>query len=193
MPIVNITASFKTSPQDLVKLSDSKHVFKRRQTLKRKRCVNSFKQVIINKPNSRIVFLVYASGKCVCLGTKSEEELFEACDWFSETFQTKKEGPPRPTNFVYNYKSPHGKVPLESLFKVLSAKQGKRYFGQFDPELSPALIYQPSAVDGVKALIFRPGSVNITGLKSREAIAPVLEELEYILDPGYLTSSVANN
>lgn len=188
MPFVNITATFKTEPQDLVELSKSVHVFQRKTTLKRKRILSSFKQVIIRKPDSKITFLVYASGKIVCLGSRTKQQLRLACDWFLQTFETKEEGPAVISNYVYTFQSPYGPVPLERLFRSLQITQ-RRYFGQLEPETSPALIYQPMAVEGVKALIFRSGAVNVTGLRNERDIEPVLAELWYIMDPPNISSS----
>ena len=193
MPVVNITATVTIEPQNLALVKQLPEVYLKKKKVKRQRQINAFSRVVLSMPTSKVVFLVNASGKCVCLGARSAEEVNAACEWLCERLSTKPKGPPVVRNIVYSYRSAFGKLSLEELYNSIQAQQPGRYFGSYSPELYAALIYQPIAVKGVTALIFRPGAVNITGLKCFEDIEPVLAELGYILNPAFLNQSVTHH
>lgn len=183
MPVVNITATLTIEPQDITLLQQLAEAHEQKKKHRRKRLDNAFKVARMVKPNSSVIFLVYASGNCVCLGGRNMDEVTKASKWLARGLKSKLIRKPSVKNIVYNHKSIHGPVSLETLYAKLRATQQERHAVSFEPELSPALIYQPASVAGCKALIFRPGSVNITGLKHFDQIAHVLEELEYIMRP----------
>ena len=183
MPIVNITATFETKHLNFDEVKQLLSIAPMKKSVKRKRKTNAFDQVMIRKPASRIVFLLYRSQRCVCLGSRSIDELHLACNWVQEQLSIEIKRGPDICNIVFSCVSPWGSVSLEQLFLRLQRENPRRAFGYFDPELSPALIYVPRCSPRAKALIFRPGKVNITGVRTSEEAESVAREVEYILRP----------
>ena len=182
MPIVNITATFTLGPLDFDEVKQLPCISSEKRNVKRKRITTAFDQVIIRQPHSRVVFLLYRTNKCVCLGARSEREVQNACDWLGNELGVSLLAAPVINNMVYAFASKHGPIRLETLFAKLQKQMKGRAFGSFEPELSPALIYIPKCCPRAKALIFRPGKVNITGLRTLSDAQLAASEIEHILE-----------
>ena len=184
MSIVSSTAVVQHEPQDLAILSKSKFKHINKKRLRRTRYTNAFNNVTLKYPFKPIVFLVYANGKCVILGSRSDADLNEANAWLRIELASRVTSLPHVSNYVYAYETKfYGEksTVLQKLFTRLRVMFPHRTFGSFDPELSPALIYNPESCKTAKAMIFSSGKVTITGLKTKQDIVRVREELDYIV------------
>lgn len=203
MSIVNTTATFTIEPQDVAVVQSLAEAWTQTKKVKRKRQTSAFKCAVIRKTGTKIVFLVFSSGKCVCLASKSTAELDEACSWLAELLATSVITKPVIKNIVYCFKltdkdGNRTKVDIEKLFRqlydhwILIDNQHRRHFGNFDPELSPSFIYIPKIESGTKALIFWSGSVNLTGLTSEDQIDRLVHEIQQIVDQTCLYELLSN-
>lgn len=193
MSIVNITATFAIEPQDLAVISKRPELWRQRKRVKRVRQTSAFKCAVLQKPESAIVFLVFKTGKCVCLAARSSAAVADACLWLANTLSSPITSHPSIRNIVYCFslRDSAGNqlaVDIESLFAQLYsvwltiAAKARRHFGNFDPELSPSFIYIPKVHKGTKALIFRSGKVNLTGLKTESQTAALVQEIQNLLE-----------
>lgn len=180
MPIVNITATVDFGPQNLAVVSSLPEAWTQKKKVKRVRMKNAFKCARLRKPGTKIVASVYENGKIVILGARHEYQVDDTCNWLSIILKSTQKSAPQIRNIVYSLQLSSA-VRLEELYKSLRELPNSRDFGSFNPELSPAFIYRPLAVDGIKALIFRPGKVNITGLKTSADIPVVVEEIQRLV------------
>lgn len=190
MSVVSSTARMRIGPQDITELSRHPfaHVKERRD--RRTRMNHKFKRAVLRNPLTRIVYLIYASGVVVMLGGRSEAAIARAGRWLCRRLKAVMLEQPVISNVVYvvrhNTGAParahaqKGNVVLPTFFRLedLYDRLRSEYVEtSFEPELSPAVIMTPKCAARAKIMIFRTGNVNITGLRSFQAIDEVLQEM----------------
>lgn len=133
-------------------------------------------------PGEKATFLVYASGKCVILGTTNDDELAIASFWIAAELDSLILAGPIVSNMVYVYAANFRELTAPN--KILSRlyyRLRPNYHVSYEPEISPALMVSPRSAPSVKVMIFRSGKINITGLKSHEMLGNVINELNHVL------------
>ena len=167
---------------NLASLRKHEFINVKRRPDRRVRKVGCFHHVILRNPNTRHVYLLYENGKCVILGPRSEREIAAASTWISLVLCCKVLKPPVLRNVVYVYTWNIKECSGPDALGTLHARLKKRYKQlQLDPELSPALMFNPTSCPHAKVMIFRTGRVNVTGLKSFADILLVRSELDAVL------------
>eukprot|EP00123_Amoebidium_parasiticum_P006541 comp17467_c0_seq1/m.16920 comp17467_c0_seq1/g.16920 ORF comp17467_c0_seq1/g.16920 comp17467_c0_seq1/m.16920 type:complete len:150 (-) comp17467_c0_seq1:814-1263(-) len=138
-----------------------------------------FAAVIMRIREPKTTALIFASGKMVCTGAKSEEESKLAARKYARIIQklgfAAKFTEFRIQNIV-------GSCDVKFPIRLEAIQIQHSQFGQYEPELFPGLIYR--MVDPkIVLLIFVSGKVVLTGAKERteiyeafESIYPVLTE-----------------
>lgn len=179
MSIVSSTSVITLEPQVLDKLRSSEFVHTNRKKLIRKRHNDAFNHIIWKMPNSGIVFLIYASGKCVILGAKSLDDLDHASIWISQNLQSRIVTRAVPKNMVYVYSTSIIIVPnlITELVKFIEKSNTVSYV----PEQSPAIIVNPRCKTSAKAMVFRSGKIIITGVINDREISDTKSEISGIL------------
>lgn len=181
MSIVCTTAVITIEPQELTRLKQSQFVHQSHKKLRRTRKHDSFKHVIWRMPTSRVVFLIYGSGKVVILGTTSVSELQQASEWLVSELGSKIIEAANVSNIVYACKRDLSemKISLPDIYHNIM-KHGDGSV-RYEPELSPALIFKPMS-QSATAMIFRTGNITITGLKSNTDIANICTSIDTLLN-----------
>lgn len=176
MPIVSSTATLTLKAQKLKWVRRSKFRYINDKNLRRKRKCHAFHNVILKMPGSSIVILVYASGKCVILGSRDVFELEMTTAWLSDTLKSDVLVRPKISNYVFTFTLSDTRISLTVLYEAAKQKY-KENASRYNPEISPALIFHPQSSPGSTAMIFSSGKVTITGLKDKEVIQTVCEEI----------------
>lgn len=185
MPIVSSTATVKFGPQDLSFLRKSNYVHVKTKKDRRPRQSSAFKHVILKHPDKNVVALIYESGRCVILGSRSCNELLLARDWLQGIL-----GPSSSTvdvaNLVY-VSDTLTNLDLNETHIIIALIRDDHNFGGFNPEISPALIYKSNMILKAKAMVYRSGKITITGVRTCDDVNAVREELETygIVDPEF--------
>lgn len=185
MPIVSSTATVKFGPQNLSLLKKSVHVHIKTKKDRRPRQRTAFKHVILKQPDNKVVALVYESGRCVVLGSRSYNELLLAIDWLIGILGPST-GNVDLANMVY-VSDTSTNTNLVETHIVIAMIRDDQDFGGFYPEISPALIYKSNVISKAKAMIYRSGKITITGVRSCDDVNAVRDELETfgIVDPEF--------
>lgn len=179
MPVVCSTVVIKLNPQRLNDLRKSPLIYIKTRRDRRLRNDQAFNHVILKKPHSKIVFLVYANGKCVILSAKSPNEIISSTRWICRALHATLVTLPVVRNVVYVDKfclDKHGT--LQDMYTKLAIT----HHVTLEPELSPALIVDSQSCPCAKIMIFRTGKVNITGVKNFESLHLVLKEVDSLLN-----------
>lgn len=181
MAVVNTTSTMQIEPQNLAELRSHPNLYFKNKNDRRRRDTASFRQVILFKPRSRALFLVYASGKCVILGCRSQKKIRRAGRWLAKTLGSRVVQKPRLRNIVYVFKTKAIRCSGD-LIEMVASLMRTDYRPSFEPEISPALMLSPSSVPLAKVMIFRTGKVNVTGLTSFKMIRVVKHEIRSLFD-----------
>lgn len=155
----------------------------KRKPDRRKRRTECFDHVILRNPQKGHVYLLYRNGKVVILGALTAEETRLASCWISIVLRKRIICPVEIKNIVFVYTSPHfkdqeAKLSLSKLFFRLQEKYPRV---QYEPELSPALMFNAKTCSTAKVMIFRTGRVNITGIRDFTQISQLRHEIETAL------------
>ena len=169
MPVVSSTAVFAIEAQDLVAVSKSPYVHRNGKRLRRIRKTSCFRQVVIKHPSKKVVFLVYASGRCVVLGCRTQAEIEDSVAWLSHVQNSKLLKEPVVSNLVYAYEIDFRKRGFTSrllprLYKLFV--QSKTGACIYEPEISPALILNPSFSPKTTVMLFSTGKITVTGCRT---------------------------
>lgn len=125
--------------------------------------------VVMRIRQPKTTALIFASGKMVCSGAKSEEESLLAARKYARI--VKKVG--HPLVKLKNFKIINIVASCDVKFSItldtLAVATGHTPFISFQPEVYPGLKYRMSDPK-VAMLIFRSGKIVITGAKDREEI-----------------------
>lgn len=182
MPVVCTTSVVVLSPLHLDDLKDHEFIHKKRKPDRRKRRTDCFHHVILRNPQTDHVFLLYSNGKCVILGPKSITEIHMASSWISLILRNTIRKRVELKNIVYVYNALFKELGEPDTLSLLHARLKSQYPKlQFDPELSPALMFNPLCCCKAKVMIFRTGRVNITGLSCFKLVNSVKTEIESVL------------
>lgn len=205
MSVVSSTARMRIGPQNIAELSQHPNAYVKMKKDRRVRIDDAFKRAVLKNPSTNIVYLIYESGACVMLGALSEAAIASAGRWLCSKLKTKMLEHPVVCNVVYVLRHPATVPALKQDNAGVTAKEVKKrkknernknvmathirlsslyerlrdaYVStSFEPELSPAVIVTPKCAPRAKIMIFRTGSINITGLRSFDAIDEVLKEM----------------
>ncbi len=115
----------------------------------------------------------FSTGKLVCLGTASLEQLQEAGKSFSRIL------------ILLGYNAKFTEFAVKNMvgscdagFRINLEELVDNYGGIFEPEMFPALQY---SMDNITLLIFHSGKIIATGAKSKEAIDKVYDKILPVL------------
>ena len=179
MPVVCSTVVLTLSSQNLDLLRSCEFIHTKHRKDRRLRQDKAFKRVTLKKPHSKIVYLLYANGKCVILGACTPYEVIRSTRWICRTLKATLLSLPLVRNVVYVGKySQQSNGSLQDMYSRLSVTHRV----SLEPELSPALIVESQTNPLAKIMIFRTGKVNITGVKNFESLEPVLLEVDALLN-----------
>ena len=180
MEVVNSTYTLKLSSKlDLENLTQSPFVAKPKRT-RRPRKTEKFKVVVWK--NNGVTYLLYANGKCVMLGCRSLQDMYEATEWIKQILlMDSKE------NFVLHNVVGTFKVDCEINLRKLSEtlRAIRKDYGYFEPELTPALVYRPQCFPKATCLIFRTGRVIMTGVVSFKILNQMYTEIFELIKSFY--------
>lgn len=155
---------------------------KTRKRVLRHRQTHRFNHLRIKHPRIKSChYLAYPNGKVVVLGCKSVDEIEDALAWLGkETGSTKL--------LTYKLHNLVGSVKFDTALnltqiynKILSQRGPKQYIGYYESELSPALVFAPLSINTVRCLLFRSGSVIITGGRSVSDLNIAHKELKELM------------
>lgn len=179
MAVVCSTAVVRLEATSLIDLQSSHFLYIKKKKDRRKRCIRAFNHVILKKPHSRIIYLVYENGKCVILAARSPHEIMRATRWICKIVKTRLVSLPVVRNVVYvgKYKLPNVPNVLGKMYEDLRATQRV----SLEPELSPALIVDSNTCTNAKIMIFRTGKVNITGIRDFDSLPTIIKEVDCLL------------
>ena len=181
MSVVSTTAVVTLEPQNITDLKSSPYVHVKSKKNRRPRDNTAFHHVIFREPGTRIVFLIYTSGKCVILSSRNESEMASASLWIATILNSDIITPVAMKNIVYVYQFPFPETKMNQSLSRLHDRLKQCYDASFEPELSPALMLNPKSCPSAKAMIFRSGKINITGIKKESEILKIRGELDGIL------------
>lgn len=136
-----------------------------------------FAAVIMRIRDPRTTALIFASGKMVCTGAKSEEDARTAARKYARI--VKKLGFPAVKFKEFKIQNMVGSCDVKFPIR-LEGLQYNNLFANYEPELFPGLVFRmldPKIV----LLIFVSGKVVLTGAKSREQIHKAFENIYPLL------------
>mmetsp|Transcript_24827 Transcript_24827/g.77249 ORF Transcript_24827/g.77249 Transcript_24827/m.77249 type:complete len:243 (+) Transcript_24827:28-756(+) len=136
-----------------------------------------FTAVIMRLLDPKTTALIFASGKVVVTGAKSEEAARLAARKYARIVQ-KLDFPARFTEFKVQNMVASCDVKFPIRLEGLAAQHG--HFSSYEPELFPGLIYRHQNPKMV-LLIFVSGKVVITGAKDRQDIYTAFENMYNVL------------
>lgn len=136
-----------------------------------------FAAVIMRIREPKTTALIFASGKMVCTGAKSEEDSKKAARKYARIIQ-KLGFPAKFTDF--KIQNIVGSTDVKFPIRLEGLAYGHGNFSSYEPELFPGLIYrmvQPKIV----LLIFVSGKIVLTGAKVRKEIYDAFERIYPVL------------
>lgn len=172
MRIVCSTATARLEHQTLSFLNHSPYAHTDVKIRRRKRKSSAFNHVRWRYPGSKIVFLIYGSGRVVILGGLCEEEIRGALAWLAKELKSSICESPVVKNVVAC--TDVGRLPL--LVNVATRLAHAGYAVSYEPELSPAVflhLTKPKAT----AMLFRSGKATITGITDFAIVRHTLDEI----------------
>jgi len=184
--IQNIVSSFMLEPE--LNLRKIREAFKDEcffETLNDKRY--TFRVVALRTKNPRYTFLIYRTGKVVCVGVKTIRLAQESPAYLVRRFQEKgvkvrlkEEGSIRNIVATTAVRKP---IDLERF--LAEVHQEKRFQAIYEPEQFPAAILKIPMDQNVKAtiLLFSSGKMVIAGLTSLEQVHEAVRIIEPKLTP----------
>ncbi|KAF9601468.1 hypothetical protein IFM89_020235, partial [Coptis chinensis] len=133
-----------------------------------------FASVIMRIREPKTTALIFASGKMVCIGAKSEQESkLSARKVFARIIQ-KLGFPAKFKDFKIHYLVALCDVKFTIRLEGLASSHG--HFASYEPEIFPGMIYrmkQPKMV----LIIFTSGKIVLTGAKVRDEIHAAVENI----------------
>lgn len=132
-----------------------------------------FSALTLRIANPKATAQVFRTGKIVCLGTKSEEELRLACFEFARILNE--------LGYTAAFKGYMVKNMVATCcmgFRLRLTVLHTTYGGLLEPELSPALQLK---VGNVTLLIFHSGKIIATGAKTKQEISETYQQMLPIL------------
>lgn len=136
-----------------------------------------FAAVIMRIRDPKTTALIFASGKMVCTGAKSEEDARTAARKYAKIIQ--KLGFSA-TFREFKIQNIVGSCDVKFPIRLEGMAMSHRAFSNYEPELFPGLIYR-MVVPKVVLLIFVSGKVVLTGAKQRTDIYTAFENIYPIL------------
>lgn len=138
-----------------------------------------FAAVIIRIREPKTTALIFASGKMVCTGAKSEEQSRQAARKYARIVQ--KVGYGDAVTFKdFKIQNIVGSCDVKFPIRLEGLQIAHQHFSSYEPELFPGLIYrmkQPKIV----LLIFVSGKIVLTGAKVRDEIYQAFENIYPVL------------
>eukprot|EP01136_Pigoraptor_vietnamica_P024939 Opistho-1_new@78402 len=133
-----------------------------------------FSAVIIRIRDPRATALVFATGKVVCTGAKSEECARTAAR--KVAIMIRKTG--HDTNFTeFKIQNVVGSCDVRFPIRLESLKHGEHgAYCEYEPEIFPGLVYRMSQPT-VVLLIFTSGKVVLTGAKDKKDICEAFDNI----------------
>eukprot|EP00055_Hartaetosiga_balthica_P018100 m.128576 g.128576 ORF g.128576 m.128576 type:complete len:185 (+) comp9452_c4_seq6:172-726(+) len=126
-----------------------------------------FSAVIMRIRAPRTTALIFATGKMICTGAKSEEHAFTAAKKFARI--VKKTGIEEIKFLDFKVQNMVGRCDMKFPIRLEALAANHASFSTYEPELFPGLIYR-MADPSVVLLIFVSGKIVITGAKRRDDI-----------------------
>eukprot|EP00743_Colponemidia_sp_Colp-15_P005729 GILK01006159.1.p1 GENE.GILK01006159.1~~GILK01006159.1.p1 ORF type:complete len:194 (-),score=20.68 GILK01006159.1:114-695(-) len=136
-----------------------------------------FAAVIMRIRDPKTTALIFASGKMVCTGAKSEEQSKLAAKKYARIVQ-KLGFPAKFTDFKIQNIVGSCDVKFPIRLEGLAATHGN--YSSYEPELFPGLIYR-MVLPKIVLLIFVSGKIVLTGAKVREEIYQAFENIYPVL------------
>lgn len=139
--------------------------------------IQRFASVVMRIRDPKTTALIFASGKIVCTGAKSEKAAKEATRKYAKIIQ-KLDFPAKFKDF--KIQNVVASVDLKFPIRLEGLAYGHGAFSQYEPELFPGLVYrmiEPKVV----LLIFVSGKVVFTGAKEREHITAAFKNIYPLL------------
>jgi TATA-box binding protein (TBP) (component of TFIID and TFIIIB) len=183
MECVNATATISVGKKiNLKKIKKSPYCVRATLKCDHKDNLKKFNNVTLKRPGTNQTFLIYRSGKVVIVGSKSESEVQDACHWISDLLHITSIPLPTIHNVVFSGNLFH-QINLSTLYDYLRNNSTHQSHTYYEPELSPALIYETSHEEQGqrrkgKILLFRTGRFIITGLTSAIGSKNILHEIK---------------
>mmetsp|Transcript_4907 Transcript_4907/g.8535 ORF Transcript_4907/g.8535 Transcript_4907/m.8535 type:complete len:252 (-) Transcript_4907:1535-2290(-) len=137
-----------------------------------------FAAVIMRIREPKTTALIFASGKMVCTGAKSEDDARTAARKYAKIIQ--KVGYHSAKFMDFKIQNMVGSCDVKFPIRLEGLAHSHKSFANYEPELFPGLIYrmlQPKVV----LLIFVSGKVVLTGAKSRADIQTAFDNIYPIL------------
>ena len=138
-----------------------------------------FAAVIMRIRDPKTTALIFASGKMVCTGAKSEETCRTASRKYVRIIQ-KCEFPAQFQEFKIQNIVGSCDVKFPIRLEGLALHPIHAAFSSYEPEIFPGLIYK-MVVPKVVLLIFVSGKVVLTGAKTRDDINTAFESMYHVL------------
>eukprot|EP00051_Salpingoeca_urceolata_P005692 m.75998 g.75998 ORF g.75998 m.75998 type:complete len:227 (+) comp14500_c1_seq1:309-989(+) len=138
-----------------------------------------FAAVIMRIREPRTTALIFASGKMVCTGAKSEDDAFLAARKYARIVQ--RLGHPDVKFQNFKIQNMVGCVDLKFAIRLEGVACEHPVLSTYEPELFPGLVFR-LAEPRVVMLIFVSGKVVFTGAKNREDIYAAFNTIYKILD-----------
>eukprot|EP00056_Hartaetosiga_gracilis_P002249 m.51912 g.51912 ORF g.51912 m.51912 type:complete len:185 (-) comp10977_c0_seq1:37-591(-) len=126
-----------------------------------------FSAVIMRIRTPRTTALVFASGKMICTGAKSEDHAHTAAKIFAKII--KKTGITEIKLLDFKVQNMVGRCDMKFPIRLEALAANHASFSTYEPELFPGLIFR-MADPNVVLLIFVSGKIVITGSKKREDV-----------------------
>jgi transcription initiation factor TFIID TATA-box-binding protein len=136
-----------------------------------------FAAVIMRIREPKTTALIFASGKMVCTGAKSEEESRTAARKYAKIVQ--KLGFPAVFK-EFKIQNIVGSCDVKFPIRLEGLAYSQSLFSSYEPELFPGLIYRMKS-PRIVLLIFVSGKVVLTGAKHRQEIYDAFENIYPIL------------
>jgi len=140
-------------------------------------CTQRFAAVIMRIREPRTTALIFASGKMVCTGAKSEDDSKLAARKYARVIQ-KLGYPVRFSEF--KIQNIVGSCGVDFPIKLEDLACAHYQFCNYEPELFPGLIYR-MVTPKIVLLIFVSGKIVLTGAKKREQIYTAFESIYPVL------------
>jgi len=137
-----------------------------------------FAACIIRMREPRSTALVFASGKLVCTGAKTEHDARVACRKYARMIQ--KVGNPGVKFKDFRIQNMVGRVDCKFPIRLEGLALAHQQFSQYEPELFPGLVYRMQH-PRVVLLIFVSGKVVLTGAKKDEDIRRAFQQIYPVL------------
>jgi len=137
-----------------------------------------FTAVIMRIRDPKVTALIFASGKIVCTGAKSEDDAYRGAHKFHRLIKKIGYSKAKFTDFQLQNVTGSCDVGFPIRLESLAYAHGK--FCHYEPELFPGLVYR-MVTPKVVLLVFVSGKLVITGAKSKDNIQQAFEKIYPVL------------